>query len=184
VSYHLTRALESSPVPDFLASPAALKEHIQPILSYLFTSRPTAVNLGTAIRRLERTLNGSITSGKNAETIAKDLISEANAVVDEDFGRNKAMSKWGGDWLVDRVISNGGDGRGLNVLTVCNTGSLATSVCPYAFKLTRFDSPITSGLWYSVGADHPSTRNWKAWEGILYTDSSVSPGLKERRRFK
>ncbi|KAF8348324.1 Methylthioribose-1-phosphate isomerase [Amanita rubescens] len=127
VSYHLTRALESSPVPDFLASPAALKEHIQPILSYLFTARPTAVNLGTAIRRLERTLNDSMASGKNVETIAKDLTSEANAVVDEDFGRNKAMSKWGGDWLVDRVISNGGDGRDLNVLTVCNTGSLATS---------------------------------------------------------
>jgi len=128
-------------------------------------------------------LNDSITAGKNAETIAQDLISEANAVVDEDFGRNKAMSKRGGDWLVDRVISNGGDGRGLNVLTVCNTGSLATSVCPYTFKLIRFDSSITSGLWYGLGADYPSTRNWKTREGILYTDSSVPPGLKERRWF-
>lgn len=183
MSYHLTRALESSPVPDFLASPAALKEHIQPILSYLFTARPTAVNLGTAIKRLERTLNDSITAGKHAETIAQDLISEANAVADEDFGRNKAMSKWGGDWLADRVTSNGGDGRGINVLTVCNTGSLATSVCPHAFGLIRFDSLVTSGLWYGLGADHLSTRNRKAREGLLYTDSSVPPGIKERRWF-
>ncbi|KAF8740780.1 hypothetical protein AX14_007158 [Amanita brunnescens Koide BX004] len=127
VSDHLTRALELSPVPDFLASPAALKEHIQPILSYLLTARPTAVNLGTATRRLERILSSSITAGKDTREIARDLIAEANAVVDEDYGRNKAMSKWGGDWLINHVLGNGGDGSSLNVLTVCNTGSLATS---------------------------------------------------------
>lgn len=35
------------------------------------------------------------------------------------------MSKLGGDWLHKRI---GGSGKYLNVLTVCNTGSLATSV--------------------------------------------------------
>jgi methylthioribose-1-phosphate isomerase len=134
VSYHLTRALDSSPVPDFLTSPAALKEHIKPILSYLVTARPTAVNLGTATKRLERTLNDSITAGEDAKKIARDLIAEANAVVNEDYGRNRAMSKLGGDWLVDRVTGNGGDESGLNVLTVCNTGSLATSVRLYIIK--------------------------------------------------
>ena len=38
------------------------------------------------------------------------------------------MAKWGGDWLVEVVKGGGGSGDGLNVLTVCNTGSLATSV--------------------------------------------------------
>ncbi|KIL65957.1 hypothetical protein M378DRAFT_161602 [Amanita muscaria Koide BX008] len=127
VSYHLSRALNESPAPAFLASPAALKEHVQPILSYLYTARPTAVNLGAATRRLENILNDAIAAGKDTLEIARDLIAEGYAVADEDVGRNKAMSKWGGDWLVQRVISNGGDGSNLNVLTVCNTGSLATS---------------------------------------------------------
>lgn len=158
MSDHLTRALELSPVPDFLASPAALKEHIQPILSYLLTARPTAVNLGTATRRLERILSSSITAGKDTREIARDLIAEANAVVDEDYGRNKAMSKWGGDWLINHVLGNGGDGSSLNVLTVCNTGSLATSVCVYAVKPVIFNSPVTSGLWYGLGLDYLSAR--------------------------
>lgn len=46
----------------------------------------------------------------------------------EDVGRNRAMAKWGGEWLVGEVKKAGGEGKGLNVMTVCNTGSLATSV--------------------------------------------------------
>jgi methylthioribose-1-phosphate isomerase len=45
-----------------------------------------------------------------------------------DLGQNKAMGKWGGDWIVEAVKKSGGSGEGLNLLTVCNTGSLATSV--------------------------------------------------------
>ncbi|KAK2464248.1 hypothetical protein APHAL10511_003705 [Amanita phalloides] len=124
VSYHLTRAVHTSPAPDFLASPAALKSHILPILSYLFTARPTAVNLGAATRRLEKALNDSVAAGRSASEIARNLISEGNAIADEDVGRNKTMSKWGGEWLIKQATS---EGSGLNVLTVCNTGSLATS---------------------------------------------------------
>ena len=51
------------------------------------------------------------------------LIREAHLVSDEDVGRNKAMARWGGEWLAER--SKKGP---LNVMTVCNTGSLATSV--------------------------------------------------------
>lgn len=93
-------------------------------MAFLFTARPTAVNLGAATRRLTQTLNTSIAAGKRAPEIAHDLILEGNLIADEDVGRNKKMAKWGGDWLIERV----GDGSALNVLTVCNTGSLATSV--------------------------------------------------------
>lgn len=84
--------------------------------------------MGAATRRLTQTLNASIAAGKSAPEIAHDLVLEGNLIADEDVGRNKEMSKWGGDWLIQRVESNGGDGSALNVLTVCNTGSLATSV--------------------------------------------------------
>ncbi|KAI0305735.1 hypothetical protein B0F90DRAFT_1910769 [Multifurca ochricompacta] len=127
VSQHLSRALRADPPPEFLSSPEGLKTHVSPILHFLFTARPTAVNLGAATRRLTRRLQASLNAGKDARTIAEDLIEDGRQVAAEDVGRNKAMAKCGGDWLVDKVKSTGGSGNGLNVLTVCNTGSLATS---------------------------------------------------------
>jgi len=121
---HLSRALQASPSPQFLSSPETLKAHVEPILSFLYTARPTAVNLGAATRRLTRTLEASLAVETDARTIAKNLIDEARAVADEDVGRNKEMAKRGGDWLISQVKDSG---ESLNVLTVCNTGSLATS---------------------------------------------------------
>ncbi|KAF8200675.1 Methylthioribose-1-phosphate isomerase [Pholiota molesta] len=128
VAQHLTRGLRASPVPDYLQSRDALKLHVDKILAYLFTSRPTAVNLGAATRRLTKLLNDSIAAGRDPRSITEELITESKAVADEDVGRNKEMAKWAGEWLLQRVrerelhIS-----QGVNVLTVCNTGSLATS---------------------------------------------------------
>lgn len=58
---------------------------------------------------------------KDARATAQALIAEARAVADEDVGRNKEMAKHGGDWLLSQVKDSG---ESLNVLTVCNTGSL------------------------------------------------------------
>ncbi|KAF9010524.1 Methylthioribose-1-phosphate isomerase [Cyathus striatus] len=127
IAQDLTRALEAPAEPAFLHSSEALKNYVEPILSFLFTARPTAVNLGAATRRLTKKLNDSIAAGEDPKTITKNLISEANAVSDEDVGRNKAMAKWGGDWLLKRTIDIGDKADKVNVLTVCNTGSLATS---------------------------------------------------------
>ncbi|KAF5380498.1 hypothetical protein D9615_004575 [Tricholomella constricta] len=126
LSYHLSEGLAASPTPDFLASPEALKAHVEPILSFLFTARPTAVNLGAATRRLQNTLTASFTAESDVRVIAKAIIAEGKQIADEDVGRNKEMSKWGGDWLLKRV-SPEKSLSGLNVMTVCNTGSLATS---------------------------------------------------------
>jgi len=125
ISSYLSKSLQESPEPPFLSSPDALKAYIQPLLDYLFTARPTAVNLGAATRRLSKALNESLASGKDAKTIARDLVEEGKAIDGEDVDRNKAMSKWGGDWVLSQ---KGDDFAGkVNVMTVCNTGSLATS---------------------------------------------------------
>ena len=136
VSQHLARALRAhddddppAAAAEFLSSPESLAAHVSPILDFLFTARPTAVNLGAATRRLSRTLRASLNEGKDARAIAEDLVEDGRQIAAEDVGRNKAMAKWGGEWLVEEVRRNkGGLGDGLNVLTVCNTGSLATSV--------------------------------------------------------
>ena len=75
-----------------------------------------------------KTLHLSIEAGKKTKAIVQDLIEEGKKIDGEDVGRNKAMAKWGGEWLINQVKNHGGTGEGLNLLTVCNTGSLATSV--------------------------------------------------------
>lgn len=130
---HLSQALKSDPKPAFLSSSTKLKEHVLPQLNYLYSSRPTAVNLGAATRRLENTLQAGIDADHAPEDIAAALVKEGRLIADEDVGRNREMSKHGAEWLVQRVVAAGGEGTGLNVMTVCNTGSLATSVRPPAF---------------------------------------------------
>jgi len=127
ISSHLTKALDQPAPPTFLASPEALKEYVEPKLQYLYTARPTAVNLGAATRRLTKVLTNSVAEGKDTRAIAQDLIAEGKAIDGEDVDRNKRMSKWGGEWLSEQDKKRGGTGEHLNVMTVCNTGSLATS---------------------------------------------------------
>jgi methylthioribose-1-phosphate isomerase len=125
---YVSSSLSQTPRPDYLASPEAFRAHIQPLLDYLYTARPTAVNLGVATRRIEGVLNAAIAANKSVEKIAQDVIEEGRRVNDEDVGRNKSMAKWGGEWLIEQVKAQGGTQERLNVMTVCNTGSLATSV--------------------------------------------------------
>jgi len=79
------------------------------------------VNLGAAIARLRAVLAQSKT---DVQTVARSFVAEARAVADEDVGRNRAMSAHGAEWLVAQA---GDPEGGLNIMTVCNTGSLATS---------------------------------------------------------
>lgn len=126
-----------------------------PILDFLYTARPTAVNLGAATRRLTKKLQGSIDAGQDALAIAQDLVAEGHKIADEDVGRNKEMSKFGGEWLIDQIKANGGSGEKLNILTVCNTGSLATSVrMPWRVKWRQFTPNCNTGLWDRPRADH------------------------------
>ncbi|KAJ7647125.1 Methylthioribose-1-phosphate isomerase [Roridomyces roridus] len=121
----LSRAVQAN--ADFIASPTTVKAYVEPVLAHLYTARPTAVNLGNATRRLTATLEAAIAAGKDGKAICEELIAEAHLVADEDVGRNKKMSQWGGEWLSDLVKQKGESGTGLNLMTVCNTGSLATS---------------------------------------------------------
>jgi methylthioribose-1-phosphate isomerase len=153
-----------------------LKAHVEPILSYLFTARPTAVNLGAATRRLRTVLGAGFASGNDTRTIIQELIAEGKLIADEDLGRNKEMAKWGGEWLLNHV----GDSK-VNVLTVCNTGSLATSVCIrvgiYVVMIThRMNSQ--PGLWYRAWTNHIPSRNREIGQGLLHANCALSSRLE------
>ncbi len=82
---------------------------------YLDSARPTAVNLGWAIRRMEKVVKDM--AGSAVEDIITSLYNEAIAIQTEDIAMCAAVSEFGLSLIKD------GDG----ILTHCNAGPLATS---------------------------------------------------------
>ena len=109
-------------------------------LALLAASRPTAVNLCWALRRMERVI-----AEPGDEPLAR-LLAEARAIHAEDIAANRRMGELGAALL---------DERGA-VLTHCNTGSLATGGYGTALGVIRHG--YAAGLIGRVYADE--TRPW------------------------
>ncbi|RXK35732.1 methylthioribose-1-phosphate isomerase [Tremella mesenterica] len=122
--------LSSPTLPPF-TTPDNVAQHLLPILDHLQSSRPTAVNLSEAMNRIRAVLRH--THSKSAESSEPDKAVQkimekvkkvCMAVHDEDLVRNLDMSRNGAMWF----WMNRREGKKkLKILTVCNTGSLATS---------------------------------------------------------
>ncbi len=106
--YVLSRPLASLPYPEF-------REKLRSLSLYLNSSRPTAVNLSWALRRIENVADGN--SDKAPAEIIPLIRAEAERILDEDVAMCRAISEYGLSLLKD------GDG----VLTHCNAGPIATS---------------------------------------------------------
>jgi methylthioribose-1-phosphate isomerase len=89
-------------------------ERLNPIIETFINTRPTAVNIQWAANRIRNLLN----KNKNSpvESLKKMLIEEAKKILEEDIQINKAIGKWGAEFIKD----------GDTILTHCNAGSLAT----------------------------------------------------------
>jgi methylthioribose-1-phosphate isomerase len=87
-------------------------EHIKRRAELLASTRPTAVNL---FRGINRVLNVAIKAGSVKE-LRELTLKEAEAIAEEDIQRNKLIGSFGAKLLED----------GDSILTICNTGSLAT----------------------------------------------------------
>lgn len=113
-----------------LASPAALLAQLLSRTAYLLTSRPTAVNLLEALTRIEAEARKAVDEGTAAEQVARRVIDVAVGVWSEDKARNKRIGDNGAAWILEKLEREGTIKAGdkISVLTVCNTGSLATSV--------------------------------------------------------
>jgi methylthioribose-1-phosphate isomerase len=95
------------------ASGAQAAESLAPAMAELDASRPTAVNLAWALRRMRAALVGSGSGSDWRERIA----AEAAAIETEDLAANRHMGRLGAELIAP----------GSGVLTHCNTGSLATA---------------------------------------------------------
>ena len=87
---------------------------LNPIFSTMLSTRPTAVNIEWAINRLKKLLISN--KELSIEKLKTLLIDEANNILAEDVKTNKAIGRWGVQFIED----------GDTIITHCNAGSLAT----------------------------------------------------------
>jgi len=83
--------------------------------AYLDSSRPTAVNLGTQLRRMERLVTGLANEPINQ--ILDAMKEEADKIYNEDVQMCRAISEHGISLIKD----------GYGIMTQCNAGPIATS---------------------------------------------------------
>jgi methylthioribose-1-phosphate isomerase len=87
---------------------------LNPIFSTMLSTRPTAVNIEWAINRLKKLLISN--KELSIEKLKTLLLDEANNILAEDIKTNKAIGRWGVQFIKD----------GDTIITHCNAGSLAT----------------------------------------------------------
>ena len=100
-----------------------LKSFILDKIEYLRSSRPTAVNLFVATDELKAlVLKASDVPGASVQSLASAYIDAAEDIWSKDVATNKSI----GDIGAKRILEITGKDK-LKVLTICNTGSLATA---------------------------------------------------------
>ena len=116
-----------------------LKRDLDAVCELIGKTRPTAVNLFWAIRRMQEKFEG--VRGRPVEQIKRELIEEAQRMHTEDIAANRAMGRHGATLLP----SQGG------VLTHCNAGALATA--GYGTALGVIRAAVEQGKKIHVYAD-------------------------------
>jgi methylthioribose-1-phosphate isomerase len=113
---------------------------LEEVTGYLATSRPTAVNLFWALRRMKAVAQ-SLRDRQTPGEIAARLLTEARTIEDEDRTMCRAIGRHGAALLAD----------GQGVLTHCNAGGLATA--DYGTALAVFFAAHEEGKTLHVYAD-------------------------------
>ena len=112
---------------------AAFFTRLREVTDYLAESRPTAVNLFWAIRRMIQCALDLQKTGASPNDVAEALLAEARAIEQEDRQMCRAIGRHGAELLPDPA----------GVLTHCNAGGLATA--DYGTALAVVYAAIESG---------------------------------------
>ena len=115
---------------------------LEPAFTRLARTRPTAVNLFWALRRMRQALGAALAApGASAGTLRQALVSEARRILEEDVAICRAIGRAGLELVPD----------GARVLTHCNAGALATA--GYGTALGVLRAAVDAGRRISVLAD-------------------------------
>jgi methylthioribose-1-phosphate isomerase len=107
------------------AGAAVTLEDMQRAAQTLRSTRPTAVNLGWAVDRMLGVFEKP--DGRSAEDVRRALLAEARRIHAEAIEANRKIGRNGADLLPE----------GARVLTICNTGALATGGYGTAYGVLR-----------------------------------------------
>jgi methylthioribose-1-phosphate isomerase len=118
---------------------SALRNELGQICRRIGETRPTAVNLFWAIRRMQQKFEEVAPQGVQQTKVT--LVAEAQQMLVQDIAANEAMGRHGATLLP----SSGG------VLTHCNAGALAT--CGYGTALGVIRAAVEAGKQIHVFAD-------------------------------
>lgn len=120
-------------------------EYIKKKLDYLRTSRPTAVNLFNAMDEIvavidaealaieEETKAEASLPSNTTERIVGTVIKHAEFMLERDVTDNKAIGDYGAKLLLAKNTNK----TGIRMITICNTGSLATASYGTALGVAR-----------------------------------------------
>ena len=160
------------------ASRPDLDARLDHVLTYLATSRPTAVNLFWALDRMRRVANA--TTGLTSAQLVDHLLEEARRIELEDREMCAAIGRHGQPLLKDCS----------GVLTHCNTGGLATAGDGTALAVIFAAARDNPSLQVYADETRPLLQGARltAWElmqrGVpvkLICDSMAGWVMKERR---
>lgn len=91
-------------------------------LAFLVTSRPTAVNLADAARKLTKVIDEAVARPKSRPyTVREAYIRAAEDMLVNDIRDNEGIGGHGASWIEQNVANHASDGK-LSILTHCNTG--------------------------------------------------------------
>ena len=96
-------------------------------LNHLVTSRPTAVNLSDAVKKLQAVVrHAEAKAGATDLSINEAYILAAEQMLVDDVQDNENIGRFGADWILrhTRLVYPGGK---LSVVTHCNTGYVKTT---------------------------------------------------------
>ena len=122
-AFGLYLAVRNSPTPDF----ASFKADVDRAARYLAGSRPTAVNLFWALKRIQDLVAAH--ADEPVPALKERMLDEAVRMIDEDNAVCRAIGNYGADLLVGPAAGwpKLADRRPYTILTHCNAGGLATA---------------------------------------------------------
>lgn len=159
-----------------LKDQANFYESLDQAKAYIISARPTAVNLSWAVERVWREVDPE---RPPLETIEM-LLQEATRLGVEEWERNRQIAAWGTSLLTSSS----------NILTHCNTGSLATVGMGTALGIIRhaFHAGLVDHVWVDETRPLLQGARLTAWEldreGIplsLITDSMAASVMNQGR---
>jgi 5-methylthioribose kinase len=113
-------------------SVAAAAEFLTVSMAHLRTSRPTAVNLFRATDQLLALVASEQKTAASADALIDAYIAAAEQILEDDVKTNKAIGEHGAKRILEVTKR-----EKVRVLTICNTGSLATAGYGTALGVVR-----------------------------------------------